>query len=104
MGRSFLVTMYIGRKSLEETISIVFPEVSGQRALPPNPTSVRTQLSRYNPTQPSRPRLKVLGGVICICLHVSLSALVLQVLFLYLRLCVCVFCTTHYECEFGRVK
>ena len=30
MGRSFLVTMYIGKKSLEETIIIVFREVSGQ--------------------------------------------------------------------------
>ena len=75
-------------KSSEETISIVFGEVSGQPAVPPNPPPVRTHLSRYNPTQPSRPRLKVLG-VICMCLHVSLSALVLQVLFLYLSLCVC---------------
>ena len=91
MGRSFLVTMCIGMKSSKDTIRIVFREVSGQRALPPNPTSgPRTHLSRYNPTQPSRPRLKVLG-VICMCLHVSLSALVLYVLFfLYLRLCVCV--------------
>ena len=49
-------------------ISIVFPEVSGQSALPPNPTSVKTHLSRYNPTNHLVPGLKSWVWFACVCM------------------------------------